>query len=200
MQYVLKIARKSIACVMFTALFFFALSNAWADENAVSPIPGTSLAPALFQLREMDMHLHCGMERQIPMKEWVDLAVQDGRKAIIILDHIELYRKTPGEFDEWSKKQGLSQWYPLGFEGQKAFLDDAASLRTRTDVITFRGWEISETELDETLDAEPMRLAEVIGWHMSPNAPGDAPNGESLIKRIKQIIEAQKQFPVPMIV
>lgn len=173
---------------------------AWAGEQLIGPLPGTAIEPALFQLREMDMHLHCGMERQIPMQDWIDLAVKDGRKLIVVLDHIELYRKTADELAEWTKKQGLQQWYPLGYEGQKAFLDDAASLLERSDVITFRGWEISETELDEELDMEPMHLAEVIGWHISPNSPGDAPNGQSLIKRIQQILEVQKQFPVPMIV
>ncbi|MBX7254926.1 MAG: hypothetical protein K1Y02_01100 [Candidatus Hydrogenedentes bacterium] len=173
---------------------------AYAGEPSSGALPGTALVSGLFQLDEMDLHLHCGMERQVPMQEWIDLAVKDGRKVIVVLDHIELYRKTPDELADWTKNQGLQQWYPLGFEGQKAFLDDAASLRVRNDVITFRGWEISETELDEELDTEPMRLAEVIGWHISPNSPGDAPNGQSLIKRIRQILEVQKQFPVPMIV
>lgn len=42
-------------------------------------------------------------------------------------------------------------------------------------------------------------MAEVIGSHISPNHGRAAPNGRSLIKRVNQIKEAQRQFPVPMI-
>ena len=42
-------------------------------------------------------------------------------------------------------------------------------LNSRDDVIAFCGWEIWEGELDEGLDKEGMRLAEVIGWHISSN-------------------------------
>ena len=44
-----------------------------------------------------------------------------------------------------------------------------------------------------------MKKAEVIGWHISPNNGRQAPDGRTLIKRARQILAVQKQFPVPMI-
>ena len=53
---------------------------------------GTGLPSAMFELREMDMHIHAGKEREIPLDQWIDLSVKDGRKVMVLLDHLELYR------------------------------------------------------------------------------------------------------------
>jgi len=162
-------------------------------------LPGQAIPRALFELKEMDMHLHAGMERSIPMQEWIDLAVADGRKVIILLDHIELYRKSAAAYKAWAKERGFPQWYTVGREGHAALMKDLASVNDRDDVITFRGWEIYEGELSSGVEPEPMRMAEVIGWHISPHHGGRAPDGQLLIRRAKQIAEIQKEFPVPMI-
>lgn len=187
---------QSQLCLVCFSLTFAGLL--WLTQCAHC-LPGQGIAEALFQLKEMDMHIHCGVEREVGFDEWVDLSVADGRKVMVLLDHLELYRRTPGESAAWAKETVHRQWYPLGPEGWRAFMDDAAGMRKRSDIITFRGWEIYEGELDTGVEPEPMRLAEVIGWHISPNNGGDAPNGQLLIKRIKQVAEIQKTFPVPMI-
>ncbi|MCX6621644.1 MAG: hypothetical protein NTY38_11330 [Acidobacteria bacterium] len=46
---------------------------------------GAAQAP-VFALHEIDLHLHSGMERQVPLDEWVDLAVADGRKVVVLVD------------------------------------------------------------------------------------------------------------------
>jgi hypothetical protein len=76
---------------------------------------------------------------------------------------------------------------------------DFDSMTSRKDVLIFKGWEVSETELDSGLELPPMRMAEVIGWHISPRNGSEPPNGQTLLKRVRQIKEAQKQLPVPMI-
>jgi hypothetical protein len=139
------------------------------------------------------------MERPIPMQEWIDLAVADGRKVIVLLDHLELYRESPEEYASWAKERGFPEWYTVGSEGHEALMTDLACVNDRDDVITFRGWEIYEGELSSGVESEPMRLAEVIGWHISPHHGGRAPDGRLLIKRVKQIAEIQKEFPIPMI-
>jgi len=153
----------------------------------------------LFELKEMDMHLHAGMEREVPLDDWIDLAVADGRKVLVLLDHLELYRQSPEEYAAWAEKRGFLQWYPVGPEGHRALMADLAGVNDRDDVITFRGWEIYEGELDTGIEPEPMHMAEVIGWHISPHHGGRAPDGRLLIRRAKQLLELQKQFPVPMI-
>jgi len=170
-----------------------------SQPSAESLLPGQNLAPGLFELHEMDMHLHAGMERPVPLQEWIDLAVADGRKVLLVLDHRELYDSTSEEFENWIAKNKFTKWYPAGREGKTALMDDLESLNKRSDVIAFRGWEIWEGELDQALDRDAMRLAEVIGWHISPNG-NPPPCGQMLIKRIRQIIEVQKGFPVPMII
>lgn len=197
------ITRSIVWCMVFASFISpLAVHGAASQPPALpeSSVSSTESArPVLFKLHEMDMHLHAGLERPAPLDEWIDLAVADGRKVILVLDHRELYDMTPKEFDGWIAENKFPRWYPTGREGQTALMDDLGSLRTRKDVITFRGWEIWEGELDEGLDREAMRLAEVIGWHISSN--GDpAPCGKMLLKRVRQIAEVQKEFPVPMIV
>ena len=166
----------------------------------VPELPGQDLPAGLFNLREMDLHLHSGMEREVPLNDWIDMAVVDGRKVLLLLDHLELYRKDPQQYEAWRKGRHFDTRYPRGPAGHKALFADFDAAAKRSDVIIFKGWEISEDELDGPPEAAPMRMADTIGWHISPRSGGDPPNGHSLIRRVKQIREVQKQFPVPMIV
>jgi histidinol phosphatase-like PHP family hydrolase len=147
----------------------------------------------------MDMHLHCGLEREVPLSDWIDLAVKDGRKVIVALDHRELYDTTPEEHAAWVKERKFPGWYPTGMEGRRALMDDLARLAERRDVTAFRGWEVYEGELDEKLDAETIGMAEVVGWHISPNGEV-APCGATLLKRVRQIVAVQRRFGMPMVV
>ncbi|MBI5086195.1 MAG: hypothetical protein HZB13_16550 [Acidobacteria bacterium] len=148
----------------------------------------------LYELREMDMHLHAGLEREVPLDAWFDLAARDGRKVIVALDHLELYR-------EGERKKEFKVSYPYGAAGHRALwadIDRAAA--ARPDLRIFKGWEIYEGELDTGLEEEPMRHVDVIGWHISPNHRGAPPDGKLMIRRIGQILEVQRRFAVPMIV
>ena len=162
-------------------------------------IIGTGLPSVLFELREMDMHNHSGKERDAPLHKWIDLSVKDGRKVMVILDHLELYRMPAKETKEWTEERKFQDWYPTANDGHTALMKDLSSIENRDDIITFRGWEISEDELDTGIEVAPMKLAEVIGWHISPKNGGDAPNGQTLLKRASQVINIQKEFPIPMI-
>lgn len=175
---------------------------AWAQApSGIPAVPGTGVRDALFDLREMDMHLHAGMERQPPLGAWIDMAVKDGRRVIVLLDHLELYRKTPEAYQAWAQEKHFQAWYTVGSAGHQALMADFDAARAaRTDVILFKGWEISEDELDTGVEEAPMRMVDVIGWHISPHNGGEPPDGAKLIKRIEQIKELQKRFPVPMIV
>ena len=55
--------------------------------------------------------------------------------------------------------------------------------------------------MDEGLEKQPIKEAEVIGWHISKAAwNGKAPAGKEFIIRARQVIEIQKEFHVPMII
>jgi hypothetical protein len=58
------------------------------QTHPVFQLPGQDLAAGLFGLRELDLHLHAGMERPADLKAWIDLAVADGRKVILLLDQL----------------------------------------------------------------------------------------------------------------
>jgi len=159
------------------------------------------LQEGMFQLNEIDLHVHAGKERPMPLNEWVDFLVHDGRKVLLLLDHLELYRMGEKEKNDWLTKNKLKDWYPDLTSSKYQIMKDLSNISaSRKDVLIFRGWEIWEGELDEELEKQPMKEAEVIGWHLSKAAwKGKAPMGKELISRVKQVIEVQKEFPVPMI-
>lgn len=159
------------------------------------------LQEGLFQLNEIDLHVHAGKERPMPLNDWVDFLARDGRKVMLLLDHLELYRMEEKQKNEWLSKTNLKDWYPDPATGKYQLMKDLSNISaSRKDVIIFRGWEIWEGELDGGLEKQPMKGAEVIGWHFSKAAwNGKPPMGKELISRVKQVIEVQKEFHVPMI-
>src|SRR5262249_55416048 len=114
--------------------------------------------------------------------------------------HIELYRKSPVEYEAWRGKGGFQAKYPLGPAGHRAlFADFTAAAERHKNAVIFKGWEVGEDELDTGLELEPMKLADVIGWHISPRSGSKPPDGQTLLRRVRQVKELQKQLPVPMI-
>lgn len=174
-----------------------ASSNVTAEQQKSTP----PLQNGLFQLNEIDLHVHAGKEKPMPLNQWVDYLVRDGRKVLLLLDHLELYRMEEKEKNDWLTKSKLNDWYPDLINGKYLVMNDLRNIsESRKDVLIFRGWEIWEGELDEGLEKQPMKEAEVIGWHISKAAwDGKVPKGKELIVRAKQVIEVQKEFPVPMI-
>jgi hypothetical protein len=149
----------------------------------------------------MDLHLHAGMERQTTLEKWLDLAVADGRKVVVLLDHLELYRRTEAEQQSWlARRPDITARYPRGDAGHRALEADFARMRaTRRDLVIFTGWEVSEKELDEGTEPDVLRRADLIGWHISPNNPGNAPDGAHLLRRARQVRALQKSLDKPMV-
>jgi hypothetical protein len=183
--------------ILLLSLSISASYSATAQEKTT----GKSIEEGLFQLKEIDMHVHAGKERPLPLDEWIDLFVRDGRKVLFLLDHLELYRMDDKRNKEWVKANNFDDWYPNTITGKYDFIKEMSTVESRNDVLTFRGWEIWEGEIERGLEKHPMKEAEVIGWHMSKAAwNGKAPTGKELISRARQIIDIQKEFPVPMII
>jgi hypothetical protein len=188
-----------IGTLLFIALLLPNGSRCASEDQPGPALTGQAPQAGLFELREMDMHLHAGMERPVDLKQWIDLAVADGRKVILLLDHLELYRKTPEHYETWRAKGGFEAHYPVGTNGHEALFADFDAAAQRKDVLLFKGWEVGEDELDGGLELAPMRMADVIGFHISPRNGRAAPNGQTLLKRVRQIKELQKRLPIPMI-
>jgi len=159
-----------------------------------------SATGADLELRQIDLHYHSGMERPVPLPEWIKHATADGRKAIALIDHLELYRKSPSEYAGWRSKGGFEALYPVGAEGHRALMASFDSVaKQHPELLIFKAWEVYEGELDTGPDIEALKLADFIGWHISPNHAGQPPDGALLIKRAKQIKELRKKLPVPMV-
>lgn len=163
------------------------------------PLHAQPVATGLFDLNQMDLHYHSGMERPVDMRKWLDMAVADGRKVVALTDHLELYRKTAAEYEAWRTERGFEARYPVGPAGHAALFEDFDRAARDRRLIVFKAWEIYEGELQTGLEAAPMAMVDLIGWHISPNHAGSPPDGKVLLQRVAQIKEAQKRFPVPMV-
>ncbi|MBI3698688.1 MAG: hypothetical protein HY238_28095, partial [Acidobacteria bacterium] len=147
-------------------------------------------APALWEPHQLDFHFHSGMEREEPIERWLNRAVAAGRRALLMVDHLELYR--PGDGHRLDN-------YPISPAGRRAFLDDVERMKKRRDALIFSGWEVYEGELDTGIEWDAMRQVEAVGWHISHLKGKRPPDGKLLVHRARQIKELQKQLPVPMI-
>jgi histidinol phosphatase-like PHP family hydrolase len=150
-----------------------------------------SAQPPLYEPHQLDFHFHSGMEREVPMDQWVDLAVAGGRRVFLMVDHLELYRK--GE-----EGHRLDN-YEISPAGRRAFLDDVSRMKRRRGARIFSGWEVFEGELDTGVEWDAMRQVDAIGWHISHLKGKRPPDGKLLVHRARQIKELQKKLPVPMI-
>jgi hypothetical protein len=133
------------------------------------------------------------------LAKWLDFAVKDGRRVVALIDHLELYRKSPEAYEKWRAERGFEARYPVGPAGHAALFADFDRAAKNSNLIVFKAWEIYEGELDSGIEEAPMRMVDLIGWHISPNNGGNPPDGKLLLKRVAQIKEIQKRFPIPMI-
>jgi len=167
---------------------------------AQSAPPGNGLPDAPFELREIDMHLHSGMERPVDLNAWLDMAKQDGRKVLALIDHLELYRKSKDEYEAWRTKGKFQAKYPLGPAGHQAVMDDfARAAASRPDLLIFRAWEVDEDELDTGLEMAALEKAELIGFHISPRTGRVPPDGKYLIRKAGQARDLQRKLQVPIV-
>ncbi|MDZ4800701.1 MAG: hypothetical protein SGI92_21285 [Bryobacteraceae bacterium] len=158
------------------------------------------VAHAQYAMREIDLHFHSGLEREVPMEEWIGMAAAGGRKVVLMLDHLELYRKSADEYEQWRAKGKFQSRYSMGAAGHREFFADVDRVAAaHQNLQIFKGWEIYEGELDTGMDLEAMKLVDAIGWHISPNNGREPPDGKTLLRRVAQVKEAQKKVPVPMI-
>ena len=172
----------------------------WGALLAQPPVPGTGPEAALFQLRQMDLHLHAGLELETGLNSWLDLAVADGRRVVLLLDHLELYRQTPDQYRDWLLQHpAFVVRYPMGIAGHQALLADFAKAAQRRDLLVFTAWEVSEDELDTGMELAPLAMVDAVGFHISPRNGRTPPGGRHLIRRARQIKELQKRVPRPMI-
>ncbi len=157
--------------------------------------------PARFQLREMDLHLHAGLERETSLDEWLDLAAADGRRVVLLVDHLELYRMSDSQYRDWLLRHpSFTARYPMGPPGHRALLADfARAASRRQDLIVFTGWEVSEEELDTGLELSALEMVEAVGFHISPRHGKAPPDGRHLIRRARQVRALQERLKRPMI-
>ena len=77
---------------VFLIHILLSAASPWSGEGQPKlALPGQP--PVLLELEELDLHLHAGMERPLGLTKWIDLAVADGRKVILVRELLALRAK-----------------------------------------------------------------------------------------------------------
>ncbi len=153
-------------------------------------------------VREIDLHVHAGQERQMPMQQMVQTFIDLGVHFLGLLDHSELYemgnealRAQHGQVVYDSSAGGLLEFY-LEVERMKR-LFPAASI--------YKGLEIGEWDLFH-VDSGFLDRADFVGCHMNtschdPNYRHFEPVtcGEHLTRRAKELLTICKPEDKPAV-
>jgi len=51
-----------------------------AFPQAIPAPPGTAIPAALFEMHQLDFHLHSGMEREVDLNSWLEMAAAGDRR------------------------------------------------------------------------------------------------------------------------
>lgn len=131
-----------------------------------TPKKGRKVPPALppKSIKGIDLHLHAGQERDVPMKQLVQSFVDRGISFLGLLDHSELYemgdealRAEHGQVVYPSSTQGLISFY-REVDGMKHAFRGTASIYSGLEV---GEWDILRVSRDFILDPD------FVGCHMN---------------------------------
>ena len=117
-------------------------------------------------LDHIDLHVHAGIERSAPMDTWIDGLIQQGRKALGLLDHYELYLKSDEEYAAYLERKGFPRWYPNGLVGFREFCRQVRHQGAIRDIQILLGLEVYHGDFP---DIRPDFLdgLDFIGCHIS---------------------------------
>ena len=90
----------------------------------------------------IDLHIHAGIERPLPMAEWVDGLISNGRAALGLLDHYELYLKSDEYYASYLARKGFPRWYANGLEGFRTFCNEVRQQAKREEIMVLLGLEV----------------------------------------------------------
>ncbi len=139
-------------------------------------------------LREVDLHLHAGLERNVSMNDLLNWCEKDGRKIVSLIDHDFLYWRSPEEFRAWLSRKGFKQRYSCGVEGIRQFFAHVALQREKRKhrIKIFQAIEVYNQKLGTTEKLASLPIDLYIGldiFALEVRTYGDQPGAGKELRR-----------------
>ena len=133
----------------------------------------------------IDLHIHAGIERPVPMDEWVDGLIRGGRTVLGLVDHYELYLKSDEDYASYLRRKGFCRWYPNGLEGFRTFCDDVRQQAKREHITILLGLEVYHGDFPNVRE-DFLEGLDFIGCHISKTESFE-PWGEFLLQSAEKL-------------
>ena len=117
-------------------------------------------------MNSVDLHIHAGIERPVPMNSWVSNLVEEGRHVLGLLDHYELYLKSDDEYDAYLKRKGFPRWYSNGLAGFREFCGQVREQEAKRDERILLGLEVYHGDFPN-VRPDFLKGLDFVGCHIS---------------------------------
>ena len=117
-------------------------------------------------LDQIDLHIHAGIERPVPLDVWIDGLIQAGRRTLGFLDHYELYLRSDAEYRAYLERKGFPAWYSNGVRGFREFCDEVRAQTKERSITALLGLEIYHGDFPQ-IDVRFLAGLDVIGRPIS---------------------------------
>jgi len=133
----------------------------------------------------LDLHVHAGIERPVPMDEWVDGLVRNGRTTLGLVDHYELYLKSDEDYASYLARKGFPRWYANGVEGYRAFCNEVRQQAKHKYITVLLGLEVYHGDFPDVRE-DFLEGLDFIGCHISKTESFE-PWGDFLLKSAEKL-------------
>ena len=140
----------------------------------------------------IDLHVHAGIERPVPMDVWIEGLIRRGCKALGLLDHYELYLKSDEEYASYLERKGFPRWYSNGIAGFREFCQQVRHQGATRDVKILLGLEVYHGDFP---DIRPDFLdgLDFVGCHISKTESFE-PWGDFLLSAASKLSQTAHQY------
>lgn len=114
----------------------------------------------------IDLHVHAGIERPVPMAEWVGGLIHNGHTVLGLVDHYELYLKSDEDYAKYLAHKGFPRWYANGAEGFRTFCNEVRQQAKREDITVLLGLEVYHGDFPDVRE-DFLEGLDFIGCHIS---------------------------------
>ncbi|HIE28558.1 TPA: hypothetical protein EYP66_14855 [Candidatus Poribacteria bacterium] len=133
----------------------------------------------------IDLHIHAGIERPYSMTEWVDGLIRNGRTALGLVDHYELYLKSDEDYASYLARKGFPRWYDNGLKGFRAFCNEVRQQAKREEITVLLGLEVYHGDFPE-VRGDFLEGLDFIGCHISKTESFE-PWGDFLLRSAEKL-------------
>lgn len=117
-------------------------------------------------LNNIDLHVHAGIERSVPMDVWMDGLIRREGKVLGLLDHYELYLKSDEEYAAYLEEKEFPRWYSNGLTGFREFCREVRYQGTIRDARVLLGMEVYHGDFPH-MRSDFLDGLDFVGCHIS---------------------------------